>query len=125
MVDKLAKSTAKQTGDRAEAMAVSWLEERGHQVFGRNLYTPYGKIEILARKDKRLIFVEIKTRKSARFGLPEEANTGLKIKQVVESAEYYIQEHPDLDEDWQINVIAIQHDPKTDRTEFTHFENAV
>lgn len=125
MVDKRAKPTAKQTGDWGEAQAVSWLEERGHQVIGRNLHTPYGEIDILTRKEDRLIFVEVKTRKSTRFGLPEEAINERKIKYLVESAEYYLQEHPDLDADWQIDVIAIQHDPKTNCTEFTHFENAV
>jgi putative endonuclease len=101
------------------------LEARGHQVIGRNLHTHYGEIDILIRKESRLFFVEVKTRKSTRFGLPEEPITPRKIKHLGESAEHYLQEHPELDEGWQIDVIAIQHDPKTNRTEFTYFENAV
>jgi len=125
MADKKAKQTTKQIGDWGETQAVAWLEERGYQVIGRNLHTPYGEIDIFARKLDRLIFVEVKTRRLKRFGRPEEAVTERKIQHLVESAEHYLQEHPDLIEDWQIDVIAIQVDPKTNQTEFTHFENAI
>ena len=125
MADKKAKRTTKQIGDWGETQAAAWLEERGYQVIGRNLYTPYGEIDILTRFESRLVFFEVKTRRSSRFGRPEEAVTERKIQHLVESAQHYLQEHPELTEDWQIDVIAIQHDPKTGRTEFTHFENAV
>lgn len=125
MADKHAKQTTKQIGDWGESQAVAWLEERGYQVIGRNLHTPYGEIDILTRMEDHLVFVEVKTRRSTRFGRPEDAVTKRKIQHLVESAEHYLQEHPDLGEDWQIDVIAIQVDPKTDRTEITHFENAI
>lgn len=125
MANKRAKQTTKQIGDWGEAQAVAWLQERGYLILGQNIHTPYGEIDILARKEDQLIFVEVKTRQSTQFGRPEEAVTERKIQHLVESAEYYLQEHPDLDMDWQIDVIAIQHDSKNNRTEFTHFENAV
>lgn len=125
MADKNAKKTTKQIGDWGEAQAVAHLEERGYQIMGCNLNTPYGEIDILARLQDRLVFVEVKTRRSTRFGHPEEAVNQGKIQHLVESAEHYLQEHPDLEGDWQIDVIAIQFDPKSGRTEFTHFENAV
>lgn len=125
MAKKDAKKTTKQIGDWGETRAAAWLEERGYQVIGRNLHTPYGEIDILARLEDRLFFIEVKTRRSSRFGCPEEAVTSRKIQHLVESAQHYLQEHPELVEDWQIDVIALQSDPKTGRTEFTHFENAV
>lgn len=125
MADKKAKKTTKQIGDWGEAQAAAWLEQRGYQIIGQNLYTPYGEIDLLARLGDRLFFIEVKTRRSSRFGRPEEAVTERKIQHLVESTQHYLQEHPELTEDWQIDVIAIQHDPKTGRTEFTYFENAV
>jgi putative endonuclease len=125
MADKKAKKTTKQIGDWGEDRAAAWLEERGYQILDRNIFTPYGEIDILARLENRLIFVEVKTRRSTRFGRPEEAVTERKIQHLVESAQHFLQEQPDLVEDWQIDVISIQADRKTGRTEFTHFENAV
>ncbi|MBN2044391.1 MAG: YraN family protein [Anaerolineales bacterium] len=119
------KLSNKQIGSWGEAQAAAWLGSHGYQIIGQNLYTPYGEIDILARKQGQLIFVEVKTRQTNRFGHPEEAVTASKIQHMVESAEHYLQEHPDLEANWQIDVIAIQYDPKTRQTTITHFENAV
>jgi putative endonuclease len=93
------KQTTKQTGDWGEDLAAAWLEKNGYQVLEQKLYTPYGEIDILARQQGRLIFVEVKTRRTKQFGHPEEAVTERKLQHLKDSAAYYLQEHPDLEAD--------------------------
>ena len=70
------------------------------------------------------MFVEVKTRTSQSFGYPEEAVTPRKQINMVSAAQHYLQEHPDLDLDWRIDVISIERYP--DRAPIIHhFDNAL
>jgi putative endonuclease len=103
--------------------------------------TPYGEIDLVACQDEELssfeavigerqkgfatIFVEVKTRSSRSFGLPEEAVTSRKQAHMLAAAQAYLQQHPELEGSWRIDVIAIQrYDPSRPPT-ILHFENAI
>lgn len=62
----------KQTGATGEALAVTWLEEKGYTIIERNWRNKRCEVDIIASKNNRLHIVEIKTRTSDTFGLPEE-----------------------------------------------------
>jgi putative endonuclease len=73
-----------------------------------------------------LVFVEVKTRTNASFGLPEEAVDARKLEHLFRAAEAYLQEREDLaGQDWRIDVIAIQGRPgeKVEDVHIEHFEN--
>jgi putative endonuclease len=112
-------------GRWGESYVAKYLEEQGHEILARNVRTPYGEIDIVARIKDRLIFIEVKTRTSLRYGYPEDAITEEKMAHMVDSAESYLQEHPDLLCDWQIDVIAVQVDSERESPRITHFENAI
>jgi len=58
-------------GSAGEDAAARHLEERGFTVVARNYrYRRYGEIDLIARKDDLLVFVEVKTRRSDRYGGP-------------------------------------------------------
>jgi putative endonuclease len=61
-----------QTGATGETLAVTWLEEKGYTILERNWRHKRCEVDIIAGKNSRLHIVEIKTRTSAAFGLPEE-----------------------------------------------------
>jgi putative endonuclease len=107
-------------GRWGEQVAATWLEERGYEIIGRNIRTPYGELDLVARRDAHLSLVEVKTRSNRNFGLPEEAVTATKRAHMVAAAEYYAAEG-DL-ESWQIDVIAIEGQPGQ-VVEIIHFEN--
>jgi putative endonuclease len=100
-------------GRWGEDLAAAFLIERGCTIVARNVHTPYGEIDLIART-KNLdgsditIFVEVKTRSSSSFGLPEQSVTRLKREHMLNSALYFLQDHPELDGDYRIDVIAIQ-----------------
>lgn len=112
-------------GDWGEAYAAKYLEGKGYQILAQNVRTPYGEIDIVAKELDQIIFVEVKTRTSRKFGYPEDAITESKITHLIESAEFYLQEHPEINVDWRIDVIAIQVDPQRNSPALAHFEDAL
>jgi putative endonuclease len=115
----------KDLGEWGESYVANYLKENGYEILSRNVRTPYGEIDLVARINDRLIFIEVKTRTSKKFGYPEDAITEEKITHMVESAESYLQDHPDMLFDWQIDVISVQVDRKKESPHLTHFENAI
>ncbi|MCC6147607.1 MAG: YraN family protein [Anaerolineaceae bacterium] len=96
------------TGRWGEQLAAAYLEQRGIKMIARNVRTPYGEIDLVGRSDEITIFIEVKTRRNEVFGMPEDAVTKRKFTHIFESAQVFLQEHPDLGEDWRIDVLAIQ-----------------
>ncbi|PLS28060.1 endonuclease [Bifidobacterium anseris] len=66
--------SARELGATGEETARAWLECRGVRVIGMNYRTRYGEIDVIAVTPNRtILFVEVKTRRTRRFGAPEEA----------------------------------------------------
>lgn len=61
------------TGKEGEDIAVHYLSEQGYRILVRNYRTKVGEIDIIAREGNTLVFVEVKARSGARFGLPQDA----------------------------------------------------
>lgn len=111
-------------GKFGEARAAEYLLEFGYAILEKNVRTPYGEIDIVAAKGSLTAFVEVKTRRTHTFGYPEESITELKQERMTLSAQAYLQTHPELDGEWQIDVIAIQvQNPQS--VKVVHFPNAI
>lgn len=111
-------------GQWGEKKAVEYLRSCGFVIREQNLWTEYGELDIIASKDGFVIFFEVKTRKSLMFGPPEVSITDKKRERLIQSALAYMQEHPELGYNWQIDVISIQLD-KSGTPEIFHFKNAI
>lgn len=95
-------------GRHGEDLAVRYLERRGWQVVARNVRTPYGEIDLIAREGEVYVFVEVKTRRAQAFGWPEEAVTPAKLRRLYAAALHWLQESslPHLPT-WRIDVVAV------------------
>jgi putative endonuclease len=107
-----------------EALAAETLTRQGYQVIARNVRTPHGELDLVTRQASTTVFVEVKTRASTSFGLPEEAVTRTKQAHLLASAQHYLQNHPTLDGDWRIDVIAIRRLPDQP-PEIVHFKSVI
>lgn len=122
----MAKPHRQRLGKWGEDAAAWYLEGRGYRIFFRNVRTPYGEIDLVASRGDGLVFVEVKTRTSEVFGLPEAAVNARKLEHMVNSALYFIEQHQDLaGQGWQIDVIAICGQPGDARgdVDIQHFAN--
>ena len=112
----------RRVGAWGENLAAEYLAAKGYELLGRNVRTEAGEIDLIARKDGLLVFVEVKTRGSDRFGAPEEAITPLKQQRMEDAAELWLTAHPEETGDWQLDVIAIRLRPENEQPEILHLE---
>ena len=66
-------------GKYGEDLAAKYLEDRGYCIVARNWRTSAGEIDLIARQNQKLVFVEVKTRNGSGYGHPFEAITTAKI----------------------------------------------
>jgi putative endonuclease len=71
-----------QYGQSGESLAVAFLEARGYTIVARNYRNRLGEIDIIARHDGAWVFVEVKARRSDRFGDPKAAITPAKQRKL-------------------------------------------
>ena len=66
-------SYTKETGNYGEDLATAWIANKGYLIIERNWRHKHWEVDIIASKENKLHFFEIKTRRSAIFGHPEES----------------------------------------------------
>lgn len=119
----------KEVGRWGEEIASAYLKRKGYIIIDRNFYTPEGEIDLIASLEENgervLIFVEVKTRTSEKYGYPEEAFTQKKWDHILKAIDRYLLNHPDFKDPWQVDVIAIQRLNKDAPLDIEHFENVV
>ncbi len=111
-----------QVGTWGEQLAVEHLLSKGCETIARNVRTPYGEIDIIAKQNDVTIFVEVKTLTTKQTFFPEHNITPRKRGHMLACAQYYSAEH-EIDH-WQIDVIAIEGKPEKEPV-ITYFENAI
>ncbi|MBO7067593.1 MAG: YraN family protein [Bacteroidaceae bacterium] len=77
-------------GIEGEDKAANYLIGEGYTILDRNWKSGHKELDIVAEKDETLIVVEVKTRKSNKYGNPEEFVTAAKIRNTVLAADAYI-----------------------------------
>jgi putative endonuclease len=111
----------KRIGDEGEDFARQYLRARGYQILERNYHSRYGEVDLVAENDRCIVFVEVKTRTSDRFGLPEESVTPEKLEKINDTGLLWLQDHPEAPDDWRVDVIAIIMDKNQNVVDIQHF----
>lgn len=93
-------------GIKGERYAATFLRKRGYCVVRQNVYTPRSEIDIIARKNSTLCFVEVKARKTVCCGFPEESLTARKYRLLTQSAWWYMRQCGYTGQ-WRIDLIAL------------------
>lgn len=100
--------TRKQFGKRGEELAVSFLRKKGYRVIERNFRTRTGEIDIIAKHRGRIVFVEVKTRKSGRYGDPKFAVNAQKKRKISMVALEYLKKYHTMQTPARFDVVTIQ-----------------
>jgi putative endonuclease len=94
-------------GDYGERMAERYLTERGLSVIDRNWRCARGELDLVARDGDCLVFCEVKTRRTERFGAPVEAVDRRKAARLRRLASAWLQAHGEHAGQIRIDVIGI------------------
>lgn len=72
----------KELGNRGERLAATWYKQRGYEVLATNWRCRSGELDLVLAKAGEIVFCEVKTRSSRRFGHPVEAVTYAKQRRI-------------------------------------------
>ena len=96
-------------GQQGEAAAATHLRRFGYTILERNYRTSMGEIDIIAEQNGVLVFVEVKARRSQRYGHPKAAITAKKRRTLSMVAQAYLKKHRTGDVRSRFDVVTIQH----------------
>ena len=96
-----------QLGAAGEALAAAWYEANGYIVLDRNWRVREGELDLVVRKQRTIVFCEVKTRTTASFGLPQEALTRAKRDRIRQLAAIWLQTSPVRPRQIRFDVAAI------------------
>ncbi len=109
-------------GKEGEQQAADFLMANGYEILERNYRYKRSEIDLIAKKDNWIIFIEVKLRSSDAFGYPEEFVNRKKVLKILEGAEYYTFSHQ-----WEgpvrYDIISIRRQPDQP-DEVVHIEDA-
>lgn len=108
-------------GKLGEQMAVDFLIQKGYTILETNWIFDKAEIDIIAQKGTVLAVVEVKTRSSLLFGLPQEFVTPKKIQRLVKAINEYVNRKA-LQVDVRFDIIAIH--KEASRFDLEHIEDA-
>ena len=97
----------KETGALGEQAAADYLLEKGYELLARNWHCRWGELDLVARKEEILAFVEVKTRKPGAMVSPLEAVNRTKRRKVIRSAQAYLMELGETELQPRFDVAAV------------------
>ena len=112
----------KNFGDWGEDIAVRYLSDKGYVILQRNFRAARGEIDIIARDNDCIVFVEVKTGSTHKYGPPEDRITMSKRKQLYKIANEFINQNPKLDANFRFDAVIIDGSPE--KHEIRHYPNA-
>jgi putative endonuclease len=98
-------------GQSGEKAAAAFLKRKGYRIVASNLRTPFGELDLVARHNGFVVFVEVKSRSTDSLGPPYISVTREKSRRVVRNAVFYLKERRLLDRPWRIDVVSVKMDP--------------
>jgi putative endonuclease len=94
-------------GERGEALAAAWYEAAGYEILDRNWRCRAGELDLILGRGRVIVFCEVKTRSSTRFGAPVEAITREKQKRIRTLAGTWLAETGGRGRDLRFDVASV------------------
>ncbi|HEY5157513.1 MAG TPA: YraN family protein [Anaerolineales bacterium] len=118
-------STRRQTVGRwGEDAATAYLQAIGYGVLVGNVHFSHGESDIVASKDRLLVFVKVNTRTSLSYAYPGPSVTSREQAPMLSTLETKLDQHPESDDTWQFDMIAVVGKPSA-KAEIEHFGNVI
>lgn len=117
------------TGQLGEKIAAQYLKNKGYKILEKNFKNPLGRrlgeIDIIAKKDKELVFVEVKTQKASRFESvpPEEKITPHKLYKLNKAGQFYIKSKRLWNTNYRFDAVVVWLSDDHKNAKVKHLEN--
>ena len=112
----------KKTWDIGEVIAIEYLQKHKYSIKDTNFkFWRFWEIDIIAHKEDRYYFIEVKYRSHLWYGAPQEAIIPHKLRKCLKTMQYYCKKYHIDEEDIQFDVIAIL--KKQNSHQVTHYKN--
>lgn len=112
----------KHTGDIAEVLAIEYLQKKGYHIRDTNFkFGRFGEIDIIAEKEGRTSFIEVKYRSHIGYGYPEESIIPAKLHKCLRTMQYYCVTHHISLQNIQFDVLTFLKQETSHRV--THYKN--
>ena len=108
-------------GKKGEDLSAEYLLSQGYQILSRNYRFKKSEIDLICRHQELLVFVEVKSRTSVKFGYPESFISVQQQKAIIRAAEHFLEEKKWLG-DIRFDVMAILF--ANGETQIEHFKDA-
>lgn len=112
-------------GNWGERVARNFLADKGYRVLETGFRSAWGEVDIVARDGDELVFVEVRTRRGAALGTPQESVTRAKAGRLIATAQSYMEEKGVTGADWRIDLVSIVLDSRGRVQELSHLTHAV
>jgi len=112
----------KSIGKKGEQYAVDYLRALGYEIVRTNYHILGGEIDIISRKESEIVFVEVKTRRSNRYGQGEESITRTKLRRLNLAMHRFLAEQY-WRTDYRLDVISIQMNSFEEVCNLRHYKN--
>ncbi|MBI4225580.1 YraN family protein [Candidatus Roizmanbacteria bacterium] len=118
-------NSKKDIGRLGEAKAVDFLLNKGYRIIQKNFHSHWGEIDIIAKKDSKVAFIEVKTRIGLLKGKPYESVDKRKLQKLMRPIQFYLLQNHLKDYKLSLDVISIvlNYDLRLDK--IIHFENVL
>ncbi len=110
-------------GNFGQQLAAQFLLDRNYQFLAQNYHCPEGEIDLIFLDQEQLVFVEVKTRLSQQFGLPEEAIDQSKKEKLYQTALTYLAKEEINHDNWRIDCLAVEIDQANKKARIRYHKN--
>ncbi|MHB1421101.1 MAG: YraN family protein [Bacillota bacterium] len=97
----------KQKGRVGEEAAAAFLVTKGYRVLHRNFRCRLGELDIVARHQEYLVFIEVRTRSTSDFGAPQESVDYHKQARLRQLAQFYLSRYGLKEENCRFDVVGV------------------
>jgi len=107
-----------------EELAANFLKKKGYKILQRNYRRKIGEIDVVCYERGTIVFVEVKTRSSNNYGVPELSVTKTKKRQIIKVAQYYLAEKKIEGIAVRFDVVSVFYSPTKSKPVITLYKNA-
>lgn len=113
------------TGSSGEEIAQRFLIAGGYRILEKNFRTPFGELDIIAKKSGSMVFVEVKTRMTSSLGPPYLSMTRKKKRHIVKNAFCYLKMRGLVNSSWRVDLVSVKLNEDYEAEDIELFENVV